>query len=91
VIIGLMGGASAEIALGALLQKRASVIGTVLRSRPLEEKAALAQAFSHAALPLFARGVLRPVVDSVLPMEDVQEAHRRMEQNDTFGKIVLSW
>jgi len=87
----LMGGANAELALGALLQKRAHVVGSVLRSRPLEEKAALAQAFARASLPLFARGALAPVVDSVLPMHEVQEAHRRMEKNDTFGKIVLRW
>jgi NADPH:quinone reductase len=91
VVIGLMGGASAELTLGALLQKRACVVGSVLRSRPLEEKAALAQAFARATLPLFARGALAPVVDAVLPMADVQEAHRRMEKNDTFGKIVLAW
>lgn len=91
VVIGLMGGASAEVALGALLQKRARVQGSVLRSRPLEEKAALAQAFARAALPLFASGALKPVVDSVLPMAEIREAHRRMEQNETFGKIVLSW
>ncbi len=91
VVIGLMGGANAELALGALLQKRARVVGSVLRSRPLEEKAALAQAFARATLPLFARGALAPVVDAVLPMADVQEAHRRMEKNDTFGKIVLHW
>jgi NADPH:quinone reductase len=91
VVIGLMGGARAELAVGALLQKRAHVVGSVLRSRPLEEKAALAQAFARAALPLFASGALAPVVDSVLPMSEVQEAHRRMEKNDTFGKIVLAW
>ncbi len=91
VVIGLMGGANAELALGALLQKRARVVGSVLRSRPHEEKAALAQAFARATLPLFARGALAPVVDAVLPMADVQEAHRRMEKNDTFGKIVLHW
>jgi NADPH:quinone reductase-like Zn-dependent oxidoreductase len=67
------------------------VVGSVLRSRPLEEKAALAQTFARAALPLFARGALAPVIDSVLPMSDVQEAHRRMEKNDSFGKIVLAW
>jgi NADPH:quinone reductase len=91
VVIGLMGGANAELAIGTLLQKRARVVGSVLRSRPLEEKAALAQAFARATLPLFARGALAPVVDAVLPMTDVQEAHRRMEKNDTFGKIVLHW
>jgi len=91
VLIGLMGGASAELALGLLLAKRAHVVGTTLRSRPLEEKAALAQAFAHAALPLFERGVLKPVVDSVLPMDDIRTAHERMENNDSFGKIVLAW
>jgi putative PIG3 family NAD(P)H quinone oxidoreductase len=91
VVIGLMGGASGEVALGALLQKRARVQGSVLRSRPLEEKATLAQAFARAALPLFESGALRPVVDAVLPMAEIREAHRRMEQNETFGKLVLSW
>ena len=91
VVIGLMGGASAELALGALLQKRARVQGSVLRSRPLEEKAALAQAFTREVLPLFERGALKPVVDCVLPMAEVREAHRRIEKNDSFGKIVLSW
>lgn len=91
VVIGLMGGASAELALSGLLAKRARVQGSVLRSRPLEEKAALAQAFSRAALPLFERGALRPVVDCVMPMAEVRQAHQRMERNETFGKIVLSW
>lgn len=91
VVIGLMGGASAELALAGLLQKRARVQGSVLRSRPLEEKASLAQAFARAALPLFERGVLRPVVDCVMPMAEVRQAHLRMEKNETFGKIVLSW
>lgn len=91
VVIGLLGGASAELPLGLLLAKRASVIGSVLRSRPLEEKIALAQAFSSACLPLFAQKKLVPVVDVVLPMSEVKEAHQRMEANASFGKIVLSW
>jgi NADPH:quinone reductase len=91
VVIGLMGGATGDVALGALLAKRARVQGSVLRSRPLEEKATLAQSFAKAALPLFASGALRPVVDCVLKMSDVREAHARMERNDTFGKIVLAW
>jgi NADPH:quinone reductase-like Zn-dependent oxidoreductase len=86
-----MGGASAELALGMLLAKRARIMGTVLRSRPLEEKAALAQSFTRAALPMFERGALKPVVDCVLPMSEIREAHRRMENNDSFGKIVMSW
>jgi putative PIG3 family NAD(P)H quinone oxidoreductase len=89
--VGLVGGASAELALGTLMAKRASVIGTVLRSRPLEQKAALAQAFARDVLPLMERGAIKPVIDCVLPMSEIQEAHRRMERNDSFGKIVLSW
>jgi NADPH2:quinone reductase len=91
VLVGMMGGATAEVALGALLGKRAHVFGTMLRSRPLEEKAALAQAFTRDVLPLLERGALVPVIDCVLPMRDIQEAHRRMEANQSFGKIVLSW
>ncbi|MFO0603703.1 MAG: NAD(P)H-quinone oxidoreductase [Polyangiales bacterium] len=91
VLIGLMGGAAAEVPLGLLLTRRLRVMGTVLRSRPHEEKAALAQAFARAVLPLFARGALRPVVDAVRPMAEVRAAHERMERNDTTGKIVLRW
>ena len=91
VLVGLLGGASGTLLMGALLAARATVHGTVLRSRPLEEKAALAQAFAAQVVPLLADGRLVPVVDAVLPMEQVREAHRRMERNDTFGKIVLTW
>lgn len=91
VVIGLMGGVAGEMPLGTLLAKRALVRGTVLRSRPLEEKAALSQAFARDVIPLLAAGRLRPVVDAVLPMKDVAEAHRRMEANETFGKLVLAW
>lgn len=91
VVIGLLGGATGELPLGALLAKRARVMGTVLRARALEEKASLARAFTREVLPLFAAGKLKPIVDAVLPMSEVRKAHQRMEQNDTFGKIVLKW
>lgn len=91
VLVGLVGGAKAELPLGLLLGKRGTLIGTVLRSRPLEEKAALARRFAREIAPLFETGALRPVIDSVLPMADVAEAHRRLESNATFGKIVLAW
>jgi putative PIG3 family NAD(P)H quinone oxidoreductase len=91
VVIGLMGGASGALPLGLLMTRRARVIGTVLRSRPLEEKAILTQAFARHVVPLLADGRLVPVVDEVMAMEDVREAHRRMERNQTFGKIVLRW
>jgi NADPH:quinone reductase len=91
VVIGLMGGVTGQLPLGPLLAKRASVTGTVLRSRPLEEKASLAQAFAHQVVPLLADGRLVPVVDQVISMEEIRDAHRLMESNKTFGKIVLRW
>jgi NADPH:quinone reductase-like Zn-dependent oxidoreductase len=91
VVVGLVGGAAAELPLGLLLAKRAQVIGTVLRSRALEEKIAVAQAFAKNVLPLFASGKLKPVPEVVLPMSEIREAHRLMESNTTFGKIVLTW
>lgn len=91
VVIGTMGGATGELPLALLLRQRLTLIGTVLRARPLEEKAALAQRFARAMLPLFASGALRPVVDAVLPMGEIAAAHARMERNDSFGKIVLAW
>ncbi len=91
VIVGLLGGAAAELPLGLLLAKRASVIGTVLRSRSLEEKIAVTQLFARTALPWFESGRLKPIVETVLPMTEVREAHTRMEGNATFGKIVLAW
>lgn len=91
VMIGLLGGARAELNLGALLALRAQLIGTVLRTRPLEEKALLARRFAAEVVPLFEEGRLAPVIDTILPMEDIAEAHHRLESNETFGKIVLSW
>jgi len=90
VVIGLLGGAAGDFPLGVLLGKRVTLVGTVLRARPLEEKAALAQAFAHEVVPLFAAGRLRPVVDEVVPVERVAEAQERMERNETFGKIVVA-
>ena len=91
VVVGLLGGASGELALATMLKKRATIVGTVLRSRPLEEKAALAQRFSAQVLPGFASGALVPVIDSILPMESIAAAHRQMESNQLAGKIVLRW
>lgn len=91
VVLGLLGGSTGELPLGILLNKRVQLIGTVLRSRPLEEKAQLAQAFTHAVLPLFEAGRLRPIIEEVLPMSRIAEAHRRMEANENFGKYVLRW
>jgi NADPH2:quinone reductase len=91
VMLGLMGGMAGSLPLGLLLNKRLTVTGSVLRARPLEEKAALAQEFAARVVPLFARGQLAPVVGEVLPMSEIAAAHERMEKNETFGKIVLRW
>jgi NADPH:quinone reductase-like Zn-dependent oxidoreductase len=66
------------------------VRGTLLRGRPLEEKATLIQAFAHRIVPLFASEILVPVIDRVFPLEEVSQAHELMESNTNFGKIVLS-
>lgn len=89
VLVGLMSGAATQANLGALLMKRAQVRGTTLRARPLEEKAAATRAFEKSVLPHIASGRVKVVVDRVYPLADAAEAHRYMESNANFGKIVL--
>ena len=89
--VGTTGGAKVQVDLGLLLRRRIHLIGTVLRSRPLEEKIALAREFSGAVLPLVSSGRIRPVVDCVIGFDQVRKAHDRMESNESFGKIVLKW
>ena len=90
VIVGLLGGAVSELNLGAVMQKRLSIRGTVLRSRPDHEKAAAVAAFGAQLVPLFADGRLQPVVDKIVPLEQGQEAYDLVASNATFGKVVLS-
>lgn len=90
VLVGLTGGASTTMPLGLLLTKRVSLTGTVLRSRPLEEKLAVTQRFGREVLPFLASGAIRPVIDSRYPLAEVADAHRRMEANANVGKIVLA-
>ena len=89
VIIGLMGGGHSEIDLAALLMQRQRVIGSALRTRPAEEKAAIVSAFVARFGPAIAAGRVSPVIDRVLPLEDAAEAHRIMKASQHFGKIVL--
>jgi NADPH:quinone reductase-like Zn-dependent oxidoreductase len=91
VVIGVPGGPQAKIDLRALMGKRASLRGTVLRARSTEEKAELARAFEERVSPLLASGAVRPVVDRVFPADEAADAHRLMEANDTFGKLLLKW
>lgn len=91
MLVGLVAGASAEVPLRSILAKRLRVQGTTLRSRSLEEKIAVARAFEQRLLPSFVSGQLKPVVDAVLPMAQLQPALQRLASNDTFGKLVLTW
>lgn len=91
IVVGLTAGSMSEVDLRRVMQKRMTIIGTLLRSRPLEEKIQLARAFSDRIVPMFEDGRLRPVIDRVMSFSEVREAHRLMESNETFGKIVLVW
>jgi putative PIG3 family NAD(P)H quinone oxidoreductase len=89
VLIGLMGGAKAELNLGLLLVKRLSVLGSTLRARPAGEKAAIVAGFLAQFGEALEAGSLDPVVDRVLPLDRAGEAHRAMKASEHFGKIVL--
>jgi putative PIG3 family NAD(P)H quinone oxidoreductase len=89
VLVGLMSGATTQANLGLLLAKRASVRGTTLRARPLEEKALATRAFEKSVLPHIASGRIKVVVDRAFPLAEAAEAHRYMESNANFGKVVL--
>ena len=90
VVIGLQGGTKGELDLGALLSKRATVVATSLRARPAEQKAAIVAAVREHVWPLVEAGRVRPVVDRVLPLEQVADAHRLLEASTHVGKVVLT-
>jgi putative PIG3 family NAD(P)H quinone oxidoreductase len=89
VQVGTTAGAKATLDFATLMSKRLTIIGTVLRARTNEEKATATRLFAEQVVPLLADGTVRPVVDQTYKMEDVREAHARMESNEGFGKIVL--
>jgi putative PIG3 family NAD(P)H quinone oxidoreductase len=89
VLIGLMGGARGEIDLAALMLKRARVVGSTLRTRPIEEKATIVRAFESRFGAALRAGRLRPVIDRVLPLAEAAEAHRLVQSSVHFGKVVL--
>ena len=89
VVIGLQGGAKAELDLGALLAKRGSVHATALRSRPTAQKAAIVQAVLAGVWPAVEVGEVRPVVDRVLPLAEAAQAHRVVGASEHVGKVVL--
>jgi putative PIG3 family NAD(P)H quinone oxidoreductase len=90
LIVGSLAGATADFPLGVVLRKRIRIIGTALRSRSLDEKIDATRRFAEEIVPLFPAGKLRPVIDSMFPLDQIADAHRRMESNQTVGKIVLT-
>jgi putative PIG3 family NAD(P)H quinone oxidoreductase len=90
VIIGMQGGTKGELDIGVLLRKRAAVIATALRSRPVKEKTAICRSVVENVWPLVAEGVVRPIVHTTLPLEEAAAAHALMESSGNIGKIVLT-
>jgi putative PIG3 family NAD(P)H quinone oxidoreductase len=90
VQVGTMGDTRADFPFGKLMSKRAQLIGTVLRSRPLEDKIGVAQRFAREVLPLFESGACRPVIDRRYPLEQVGEAQAYLAGNESFGKVVIA-
>ena len=89
VQVGVMGGGQTTVDLGAMLPKRATLVGTVLRARPLDEKIAATQRFRAEILPLFDAGLVRPVIDRRFALADIAAAHDHLESNANVGKVVI--
>jgi putative PIG3 family NAD(P)H quinone oxidoreductase len=89
VIIGVTSGIKAELNLALMMVKRQQIIGSVLRSRPVKDKAEIVAEFTRTALPRFADRTIVPIIEKVFPLDEVAEAHRMMEEDRHFGKIVL--
>lgn len=96
VLLGFLAGSRTTADLGPILRKRLEIIGTVMRTRAHDERVALVREFSERMLPLFDKRIghaasLRPVLDQTYPVTELAEAHRVLERNETFGKLVVSW
>jgi NADPH2:quinone reductase len=91
ICVGVTAGADAQIDLGILLHKRLRVFGTTLRGRSAPEKAAAVRRFADHVLPLVRSGTLKPVIDSTFKADEIIDAHRRLEGNETFGKVILTF
>src|SRR5262249_29201327 len=86
VVVGLTGGVRSELDLAALLRKRVEIIGTVLRSRPLEEKIEAAQLLERHIVPWLSAGIVKPVIDRVFTLADAAQAHAHVAGDTAFGK-----
>ena len=91
VVIAVQGGVRVEVDAGLLMRKRQTLTGSTLRARSVAFKSAVAQALRKTAWPWIEQGRVRPVLDAVLPAENIVQAHQRMEQGQHIGKLVLHW
>lgn len=89
VFLSSLGGAQASFNIGFMMGKRISLRGCTLRTRTLEEKLAVTRRFATGVLPLLANGTVKPIIDEVYPLEQIADAHRAMEANKNFGKLIL--
>lgn len=90
MIIAFQGGAVAELNLGKLMRRRASIQSTGLRARPREEKAEIVASVREHVWPLLESGVVRTIVDRGISMRDAPAAHRILEESTHIGKVVLT-
>lgn len=90
VFLATLGGTDANVNLGKVMAKRLSIRGFTLRSRTLEEKLAATRHFAVQVVPLLARGRVKPIVEEVFPIERISEAHKVLQANRNFGKLVLA-
>ena len=89
VMIGLMGGAKTSINLGLLMMKRLRIIGSTLRAQPIPKKTEIMNNLKENVWPSLESGEIKPIIDTVIPIEEVDKAHKLMESNQTFGKVIL--
>lgn len=90
IFVGTTSGAKAEIDYRIVMGKRLRIMGTSLRTRSMEEKATATRLFAQHVVPLLENGSVQPVIDSVFRIEEVREAHKRVESDQSFGKVVLT-
>jgi NADPH:quinone reductase-like Zn-dependent oxidoreductase len=89
MLVGTTAGSQATLDFSTVMRKRLRIIGTVLRTRSAEEKAAATRLFVNHVVPLLASGAVQPTIDSTYSLDEIREAHARLESNKTFGKVVL--
>ena len=91
IVVGVPGGTAGQIDLRAMMARRVTLRGTVLRGRSLQEKAALTRVFEDQLLSFFSIGELKPVIERVFPPEEAAAAHLVMASNQNFGKLLIDW